>query len=37
MTVTMSIDFNEWALHNWNNGVQTAPFGGMPIRWFPAS
>ncbi|CAB4405851.1 unnamed protein product [Rhizophagus irregularis] len=29
-TVTVSIDFNKWALTNWNNGVWTAPFGGMP-------
>ncbi|CAB4425175.1 unnamed protein product [Rhizophagus irregularis] len=36
-TVTVSIDFNKWALTNWNNGVWTAPFGGMPVRWFPAS
>ncbi|PKY47547.1 hypothetical protein RhiirA4_462766 [Rhizophagus irregularis] len=26
-----------WALTNWNNGVWTAPFEGMPVRWFPAS
>ncbi|PKK66260.1 hypothetical protein RhiirC2_785025 [Rhizophagus irregularis] len=30
LTVTVSIDFNKWALTNWNNGVWTAPFGGMP-------
>ncbi|CAB4423204.1 unnamed protein product [Rhizophagus irregularis] len=26
----MSIDFNKWALINWNNRVWTAPFGGLP-------
>ncbi|PKB99161.1 hypothetical protein RhiirA5_430198 [Rhizophagus irregularis] len=30
LTVTVSIDFNKWALTNWNNRVWTAPFGGMP-------
>ncbi|CAB4434859.1 unnamed protein product [Rhizophagus irregularis] len=35
--VTVSIDFNKWALTNWNNGVWTAPFGGLPVRWFTAS
>ncbi|PKC04366.1 hypothetical protein RhiirA5_379433 [Rhizophagus irregularis] len=35
-TMTISIDFNKWALTNWNNEVWTAPFGEMPVQWFPA-
>ena len=36
-TVTVSIDFNEWAMNLWNQGVWTAPLGGLPIRWYPAN
>ncbi|CAB4433784.1 unnamed protein product [Rhizophagus irregularis] len=36
VTVTVSIDFNEWALRNWNNGIWTALFRGISVQWFPA-
>ncbi|CAB4422512.1 unnamed protein product [Rhizophagus irregularis] len=36
-TVTVSIDFNEWAMSLWNQGIWTAPLGGLPIRWYPAN
>ncbi|PKY52987.1 hypothetical protein RhiirA4_470954 [Rhizophagus irregularis] len=27
MMVTVSIDFNKWALRNWNNGVEMLKIG----------
>lgn len=37
VTVTVSIDLNDTAMGQWNNGVWTAPLGGLPVRWFPAA
>ncbi|PKY55580.1 hypothetical protein RhiirA4_475145, partial [Rhizophagus irregularis] len=36
-TITVSVDLNKAALDLWNGGAWTAPFGGIPIRWFPAN
>ncbi|CAB4442703.1 unnamed protein product [Rhizophagus irregularis] len=37
VTVTVSIELNQVATELWNEGVWTAPLGGLPVRWFPAN
>ncbi|CAB4415329.1 unnamed protein product [Rhizophagus irregularis] len=37
VTVTVSIELNQEATRLWNDGVWTAPLGGLPVRWFPAN
>ncbi|PKY58126.1 hypothetical protein RhiirA4_479774 [Rhizophagus irregularis] len=36
VTVTVLIELNQVATELWNEGVWTAPLGGLPVQWFLA-